>query len=153
MSQPIGPEKKLDAARDMRELIAEHRIAIEEERKLPPPLLDALGQLGVFRALVPAAAGGEEWDLLTWLQVVEELSRYDASVGWNAGVGASAGSIITGWLSGKIVDNIYPGINPGRFLQTYSRRRGIKLGQLRELGVKRKVCGPGSPAQCKRMPL
>ncbi len=84
----------------MRELISEQRTAIEEERKLPPPVLEALGQLGVFRALVPAAAGGEEWDLLTWLRVVEELSRHDASVGWNAGVGASASSIVTGWLSG-----------------------------------------------------
>lgn len=99
MSPRIDAEKKLDAARGMRELIARHRNAIEEERKLPRPVLDALGQLGVFRALVPAAAGGQEWDLLTWLRVVEELSRYDASVGWNAGVGASAGSIITGWLS------------------------------------------------------
>ncbi len=37
MSAGIDPEKKLAAARDMRELIAEHRSAIEEERKLPPP--------------------------------------------------------------------------------------------------------------------
>jgi Acyl-CoA dehydrogenase, N-terminal domain len=54
------------------------------------------GRLGLFRALVPASAGGEEWDWSTWMRVVEELSTVDGAVGWLAGVGGSVNAIASG---------------------------------------------------------
>ena len=62
MAQPLDLEEKLTAARALEPLVMEHREAIDRERKLPPPVADALGDFGVFRALVPAAAGGGEWE-------------------------------------------------------------------------------------------
>jgi hypothetical protein len=60
-------EKKLDGARELRGLIIEHRARTDEARQLAPPVVEAMARLGVFRSLVPASAGGEEWDWPTWL--------------------------------------------------------------------------------------
>jgi alkylation response protein AidB-like acyl-CoA dehydrogenase len=63
---------------------------------LAQPVVEALARLGLFRALVPASAGGEEWEWPTWMRVVEELSTVDGAVGWTAGVGSTASSIVSG---------------------------------------------------------
>ena len=106
MPERLEPKEKLAAARDLRKLVEDHREVIDRERKLPEPILDALGQLGVFRALIPAAAGGGEWDHPTWLRVIEQLSRLDGAVGWNSGVGASATGFLTGWVSEDVARRI-----------------------------------------------
>jgi indole-3-acetate monooxygenase len=79
---------KLESARELRELIRRHRDYTDEARQLAQPVVEAMARLGLFRALVPTSAGGEEWAWPTWLQVVEELSTVDGAVGWNAGVGS-----------------------------------------------------------------
>src|SRR5262249_57093896 len=71
-------------------------------RQLAPPVVEAMARLGLFRALVPSSAGGEEWAWPTWLQVVEELSTIDGAVGWNAGVGSTANAIGSGWVSADV---------------------------------------------------
>ena len=65
--------QKLEAARALKPLILQHRERIDADRRLPQPIVEAMARLGLFRSLVPASAGGEEWDWPTWLQVVEEL--------------------------------------------------------------------------------
>jgi indole-3-acetate monooxygenase len=95
-------EKKLDGARELRGLIIEHRSRTAEARQLAPPVVEAMARLGVFRSLVPASAGGEEWDWPTWMQVVEELSTVDGAVGWLAGVGGSVNAIVSGWVSAEV---------------------------------------------------
>jgi alkylation response protein AidB-like acyl-CoA dehydrogenase len=64
---------------------------IEAERRLPPPLVDAMKEAGVFRMAVARAYGGPQLDPATQVRVVEELSRMDGSVGWCAMIGASGG--------------------------------------------------------------
>jgi alkylation response protein AidB-like acyl-CoA dehydrogenase len=75
------PGEKVERARSLRALILEHRGETDQARRLAQPVVEALAGLGVFRALVPVRAGGEEWDLPTWMRVVEELSTVDGSVG------------------------------------------------------------------------
>jgi alkylation response protein AidB-like acyl-CoA dehydrogenase len=65
------------------------------------------GRLGLFRALVPASAGGEEWDWSTWMRVVEELSTVDGAVGWLAGVGGSVNAIASGWVSADVGRTVF----------------------------------------------
>jgi alkylation response protein AidB-like acyl-CoA dehydrogenase len=51
---------------------------------MPDELVDALYEAGVFSAFTPAEVGGVEVDLLEWIDLIEELSRLNGSVGWNA---------------------------------------------------------------------
>ncbi|MGH2758409.1 MAG: acyl-CoA dehydrogenase family protein [Actinomycetota bacterium] len=73
----------------VRELAAE----IEEARRLPPELADALVRAGWWKSCVPASAGGGEERLDAVLEVISELSAADASVGWCAMIGATSGLI------------------------------------------------------------
>jgi indole-3-acetate monooxygenase len=87
----------LSATQSLAPLIAESRPAIEAERQLPHPLVDALRELGAFRLAVPRAYGGLELDPMTQVRVVEELSRMDGSVGWCAMI-STAGSFGAAFL-------------------------------------------------------
>lgn len=101
-------EKKLDGARQLRELIARHREQSDEARQLAQSVVEALAGLGLFRSMVPMSAGGEEWDLPTWIQVVEELS-VDGAVGWVGGVGGSVNAIFSGWVSDEVARTVFCG--------------------------------------------
>ena len=79
-----------DIARSLEPLIREHAEALEEGR-FPPPLVDALHEAGVFRAMLPHELGGLEAEPVEWLQMIEELSRINASVGWNAFIQSGVG--------------------------------------------------------------
>jgi indole-3-acetate monooxygenase len=71
-------------------LIREHAAALED-RRIPPQLVDVLYDAGVFRAMLPREVGGLEAEPVEWLQLIEGLTRVNASVGWlafiNSGVG------------------------------------------------------------------
>lgn len=70
---------------------------IEVDRCLPDELIDDLRTTGLFRATWPRSMGGLELDPLTLLEVLEEMSRIDGSVGW---VGAFAA--ISGLLAAHV---------------------------------------------------
>lgn len=55
---------------------------IEQERRLPDSLVDALAAAGLFKLTVPQALGGSETPLHSVLDVIEEVSRADGSTGW-----------------------------------------------------------------------
>ena len=59
--------------------IAAASASIEQERRLPPPLLDAMIDAGMFRLLLPRAFGGYELDPPGFARVIETVARNDAS--------------------------------------------------------------------------
>ncbi len=75
----------LETARNLAPLIGELRGRFDRERQLPPELVDVLGTGGLFGMWLPRALGGPELDPLSFLTVIEELSRLDGSVGWCTG--------------------------------------------------------------------
>ena len=99
--------EKVEQARVLRPLILAHRDEFDQERRLSQPVVEALVELGGFRAVVPKAAGGEEWDWLVFMRVVEELSAIDGSVGWTMGVGGGVGAIVSGWLSAEAARDVF----------------------------------------------
>src|SRR5687767_5605766 len=103
----VSLDEKLQQARALRPLILKHRDESDQERQLAQPVVEALVDLGAFRAVIPKAAGGEEWDWLTFMRVVEELSSVDGSVGWTMGVGGGVGGIISGWLSAEAARDVF----------------------------------------------
>ena len=72
----------LDAAQEMAPTIRSCADQIEKDRELPRPLFEALAAAGFFKLLIPYTVGGAEVDLPTYVQVLEELGKADASTGW-----------------------------------------------------------------------
>ena len=66
---------------------------IEQERRLPAEIVDALVGAGLFRMLVPASMGGGEADLITFAEVVEEIAKADASTAWCLGQAAGSAPV------------------------------------------------------------
>ena len=55
---------------------------IEQNRRLPEPLVAALHEAGLFRLLLPRSLAGPEVDPPTFVQVIEAIARHDASTAW-----------------------------------------------------------------------
>jgi len=80
----------LDIARSLEPLIREHAEALEEGR-IPEPLVAALYDTGVFKAMLPREVGGLEVAPVEWLAMIEEIARVNASVGWSAFINSGFG--------------------------------------------------------------
>jgi len=72
-------------------LLREYAAEVEAARRLVTPVVEALRSTGVFRMAMPRSWGGPEVDLLTQLEILEVLSRADASAGWCAMIGSDSG--------------------------------------------------------------
>jgi alkylation response protein AidB-like acyl-CoA dehydrogenase len=78
-------------ARDFaRAEIEPHAAAWDREHGFPRTLLDALGGLGLLGVCIPESYGGAGADFVSYILVLEELSRADAGVGVTVAVHTSA---------------------------------------------------------------
>lgn len=100
----------LEAARALAPQIRAADDEIEEGRRLPLPLVQAMKQAGIFRMPMPRSWGGPEVDPLTQIRIVEELSKADPSVGWCAMIGADAG-FFTAFLEDSVGRALYPDLD------------------------------------------
>jgi len=78
-------EELVAAARALAPRIAAEADRIEADRCVPPELVEALIDAGLFRSLLARGLGGYELDLPTYVRVIEELARADASIAWCVG--------------------------------------------------------------------
>ena len=81
-------QSPLDAARKLAPLIRSYADEIEATRELPRPLFEALADAGMFHLALPRTLGCPELDLPTYIQVIEELGKADASTAWAINQGA-----------------------------------------------------------------
>jgi alkylation response protein AidB-like acyl-CoA dehydrogenase len=89
------------AARDVGSIIAKHVETTERNRRLAPPVVDALRAAGLFRLFTPRALGGFEVDPVTFARVVEEVSTFDSAAGWAFQVNTGAW-----WTSRMLPDGV-----------------------------------------------
>jgi alkylation response protein AidB-like acyl-CoA dehydrogenase len=75
------------------EEIAPHAAAWDREHRFPREVFGALGELGLMGVCIPAEHGGAGADFLSYMLVLEELSRADAGVGVTVAVHTSAGTL------------------------------------------------------------
>src|SRR5256886_8430999 len=87
MAAPEAPSP-LDTARKLAPQIRSCADQIEAARELPRPLFEALADAGLFHLALPRALGCPELDLPTYIQVIEELGKADASTAWTVNQGA-----------------------------------------------------------------
>jgi alkylation response protein AidB-like acyl-CoA dehydrogenase len=67
------------------QLVPQIRAAADEidaQRELPKDLAEAIADAGLFRMLVPRSLGGSELDMPTYIRVIEEIAKADASTAW-----------------------------------------------------------------------
>src|SRR2546421_6343194 len=81
-------QSPLEAARKLVPLIRSCANEIEAARELPRPLFEALADAGLFHVALPRALGCPELDLPTYVEVIEEIGKADASTGWAVNQGA-----------------------------------------------------------------
>ena len=92
-----GTTDPVEAARRLAPTAAELAPEAEQRRQLAEPLVKALGEAGLFRLCVPAAAGGLEAHPGTLTAAVQALAAGDAAAAWCVAVGATSG-LLTGYL-------------------------------------------------------
>lgn len=71
-----------EVARTLAPKVAACADQIEADRRLPRALVDELIDAGLFRLLLPRWLGGAQVDPVTFVEVLEEISRVDASTAW-----------------------------------------------------------------------
>jgi len=84
MSNPPGFEL-VERARALAPLIAREANEIERTRRLTPPVVSALIENGLYRALMPRSLGGSEVPPDIFMQMLEEVAKVDASTAWCLG--------------------------------------------------------------------
>ncbi len=91
---PLQESDALPAARDLRSLIQSESEAVEAASTMTPKIVDAFVDSGLFKLTTPSDFAGAEAHPSTIIDVCEELSFADGSVGWayaqNITVGAYA---------------------------------------------------------------
>ncbi len=102
--------------------------AMETDRCLPPSLVQAMKEAGIFRMAVARAYGGLELPPALQVRVIEELSRFDGSVGWCAMIGGAAG-YLGGFLAPPVARRLFGHID------------GIAAGQVAPMGRADVVAG------------
>src|SRR5262249_14232014 len=77
----------LEIARSLAPRIRKRAAEIEAARQLPPDLVMDIANARLFRVALPEAEGGLSADILTTLQVIEEIARADGSTAWCLAMG------------------------------------------------------------------
>jgi alkylation response protein AidB-like acyl-CoA dehydrogenase len=94
---------------DLRALAPEVEANLEwmdRERCLPVSVVESARAGGLFRISLARERGGLELDPLAQLELIEELSRQDASVGWVLGFAALSG-YVRGFLDADVAADLF----------------------------------------------
>jgi alkylation response protein AidB-like acyl-CoA dehydrogenase len=103
------------------EEIAPHAAGWDREHRFPREVFRALGELGLMGACVPVQHGGAGADFLSYVLVLEELSRADAGVGVTVAVHTSAGTLpILAHGTPEQIDRLVPPLAQGHELAAFA---------------------------------
>jgi alkylation response protein AidB-like acyl-CoA dehydrogenase len=108
MTTDVRTADFIQRARDLAPITAQYRDQGEEERHLPAPLAAAMREKGLFSLWLPKALGGPQVSLETSVQVTEELSRQDGSVGWNSMIAGNT-SVLWGYITQEAAERCVKG--------------------------------------------
>lgn len=87
-------------------VVAAHRAALEQERRLPEALYGAIAEAGLLRLWLPQALGGPELSPHDFMDVVEAAAALDGSVGWIIGNGAGM-SRVGGYVPEEVAHDCF----------------------------------------------
>jgi indole-3-acetate monooxygenase len=98
----------LRRAREFAPELAAAATEIERRRELPEPVVAALAERGFFRLLLPRSLGGAELLPASFVPVIEEIAKADASTAWCLNQ-ASGCSITAAYLDPAAANEIFGG--------------------------------------------
>lgn len=110
--QELAEAGLVERARAIAPIIAREADEIERTRRLTPDVVNALIDNGLYRALLPRSLGGAEAPIETFMQMLEEIAKADASTAWCLGQ-CSVCAMIAAWLDPDTAHEIFntaPGI-------------------------------------------
>ena len=93
----------LAAAQRLRPRLLQAAAGMERQRRLDADVHTGLMAMGAFHLQLGRAYGGAAADPLTYLEVIEELSRGDASSGWCAMVASESSACMNAWLAPQVI--------------------------------------------------
>lgn len=96
----------LERARIVAPLITRDADEIERTRRLTPAVVSALIENGLYRALLPQSLGGTEAPIETFMQMLEEIAKADASTAWCLSQ-CSVCAMIAAWLDPDTAQEIF----------------------------------------------
>jgi alkylation response protein AidB-like acyl-CoA dehydrogenase len=119
--------------------IEPHAAQWDREHGFPPDLLGKLAELGLMGVCVPEAYGGAGADFVSYVLVLEELSRADAGVGVTVAVHTSAVTLpILGFGTDEQRSRFVPPLARGEVLGAFALTEpeaGSDAGSLRTAAV------------------
>lgn len=90
----IDAQPLVRAAAALQPELRRYKDQLEQDQRLPPPLVEQLRAAGFYRMIIPRSLGGLQADPLTYTRVVELLAEGCGSVGWNL-ANNSIGQLVT----------------------------------------------------------
>jgi alkylation response protein AidB-like acyl-CoA dehydrogenase len=101
--------------------IAPHAAAWDRQHRFPAQLFARLGALGLMGVCVPEAHGGAGADFLSYILVLEELSRADAGVGVTVAVHTSAATLpILAFGTNEQIERFVPPLARGEVIGAFA---------------------------------
>ena len=97
-------------AKALKPLLESAAPRIEQAKKMPPDVLEALHNAEMFRMMTPRSVGGAELDLATYAQVVATIAEGDASTAWCIAQ-ISGSSMCAAYLEPNVAKEIFGDAN------------------------------------------
>src|SRR5215475_5436358 len=106
----LGGRRINTKTRGLGAFLLEKSPEIEAARRLPPEVAERIRSAGMFRLTMPKSWGGPELSTIEQVEVIEELSKANASVGWCVMIGCDSG-LFSGYLDDAAGRELYPSLD------------------------------------------
>jgi alkylation response protein AidB-like acyl-CoA dehydrogenase len=94
-------------ARSLGAYLKDKSAEIDEARRLPAEVAARVREARMFRLAMPKDWGGPELSIMEQVEVIEELSKANASVGWCVMIGCDSG-FVAGYLDDRVARRLFP---------------------------------------------
>ena len=106
-SAPALTGTPLERVAKLTDVIREGGDKAQQLRRLPQETVDALIDAGIFRFAIPKELGGDDATITETIEVLEAISRVDASVGWNVMLGSEINAMAAGGMDKALAKEVY----------------------------------------------
>lgn len=90
----------IERAMGLEALVRAHADEAERIRRLPGPVAEAFAASGLYRIAAPESLSGFDADPVTQMAVIETISRFDGSAGWNLMIGIETFALLAPGCTG-----------------------------------------------------